>query len=195
VQILKDRIWIPVLVLILAVFASSSVFAGSVVENSDEPAFEQEANLGDNEPISDAEDVLTLREIDESAYTIIETPEIPLAASPFLGSWAFVNLLMAIIGLIISALTVIVLLAGKGLRGEVSDEYGPRNTMLLKLIGASIGVASVVLFLLTEDVHGVMRSVDGLTWMMALIVFIQIAIVAVSFGIDKRLRGARPPSL
>jgi hypothetical protein len=206
VQILKERIWIPVIVLLLAVLASTPVFAAYEGENpagSDESVFEQESNSDDNELALEAEDVLTLREIDDSSYTFIETTEVPLAASPLLGAWAFVNLLTAIVGLIISALTVVTLLAGKEPSGEVSDGYAayrvfgfnPRNTMLLKLIGASLGVASVVLFLLTEDVHGVMRLIDDFTWPMALIVFVQIAIVAASFGIDKRLRGAGPPSL
>jgi hypothetical protein len=194
------------LILLLTIFVATPVLAGVAPENPadfDESSFEQESNSEDGELTSEAEDVLTLKEIDESSYTVIETPEVPLAASPFLHSWAFVNLLMAIIGLIISALTVITLLAGKGVRAGVSDEYeayrvfcfNTRNATLLKLAGVSAGVASVVLFLLTEDIHGVMRLFDDFTWLMVLIVFVQIAIVATSFGIDKRLRGAGPPSL
>jgi hypothetical protein len=179
----------------LAIFAAAPIFAtteGETDADSEESAA-QELIVEDG-VLPSEEDILTLREIDDSAYAIVESPEVPLALLPPLGTWSFANLLIAVVGLIISALTVIALLAGKDARSEVSAEYGARRrsalrgSVLLKIIGAAIGVASVVLFLLTEDVHGVTKPVNGGTWLMALILFAQAAIVLTSFGADRRLR-------
>jgi hypothetical protein len=203
VRILTKCIWISLLVLLFTAFVSIPAFAtdeSDESDNSGEPGFEQEMNSDDNDFTTDDEGGLPLKEIDESAYIDIETSEVPLAQSPFPNSWAFLNLLMAIISLILSALTVITLLAGKNIRSDSTDEYGAYhafnsgNTTLLKLIGTGIGAASVVFFLSTEDIHGVMRSVDEFTLPMALIIFTQIVIVSASFGIAGRPRGAGPPS-
>jgi hypothetical protein len=124
-------------------------------------------------------DVLRLKEIDATVYAIIYEPEVPLRAAPYAGTWSPVNLVMALASLVVSALIVIALLAGMASRGERADGGGfPLSA--LRPAGACVGVVSVAMFVLTEDVHGVMLPVNGSTWIMALILAAQLAVVGLS---------------
>jgi hypothetical protein len=194
---LRDFVWISMFVLFLTFFASVAAFAadeGAADNDPDGPALAGGADAEEDTLFSDG-DFLTLEEIDESTYKIIETPDIPLTAPPLIRAWSFANLIVAIAGLIISALTVVTLLAGKSAMAGISGErdayrgFDPRNPRTLKFFGMFIGVASVVLFLLTEDVHGVMRAVNERTWLMALMLIVQTAIVLASFRMERRSRG------
>jgi hypothetical protein len=193
---LKDFVWISMFVLFLIFFASLVAFAadnGAAGNDSDGQALAREADAEEETLFSDG-DFLTLEKIDESTHKLIETPDIPLVALPPIEAWSFANLIIALAALIISALTVITLLAGRSAAAEISGEhdvyrgFDPRKPRALKFFGVCIGVASVVLFLLTEDVHGVTRAVNERTWLMALMLVVQTVIVLASFRIERRSR-------
>lgn len=124
-----------------------------------------------------------------------EEAEVPLAALPSMQTWAFANLLIALLCLAVSLMTLIrlPLAARRRARDEVFDEYSDyracifKDLLVFKLLGAGVGAASVVLFLLTENIRGAMQAANGYTWLMALILFAQVAILFVAFRNGKQL--------
>jgi hypothetical protein len=175
-------------------FASASGVDGESNDAGD-AAFVQDADEGTEALLRQDEAPLTLKEMPAPVYEI-ETPEVPLGALPSLSTWAFANLLIALICLILSAVTTIKLLAErKSARSEVADEYDDnrafisRDLPVSELLGVGVGAVSVALFLLTEDIRGMMQLVNGFTWLMLLILLVQIAVLFMAFESGKRLHG------
>jgi hypothetical protein len=127
----------------------------------------------------------------------IESAEMPLAALPSRETWAFANLIIALICLIVSVATLVTLPAAerKRARDEISGEYDDyracieRDRLIFKLLGAGVGAASVVLFLLTENPGGAMQPANGYTWLMALVLLAQLSIIFMAFKGGKCLCG------
>ncbi|MDR1245655.1 MAG: hypothetical protein LBK57_01340 [Clostridiales Family XIII bacterium] len=192
---LKKIVCGSIFVLLLAAFAVLPVFATDAIDaddDSDETVSAQETGGGSYDFSSD-EDVLTLKNIDESVYNIDET-ETPLIELPYVGTWALVNMLMALTSLILSASTVIALMAERAAKIKISDPYRTRKGFVLryspafKFAGAGLGFVSAILFLLTEDVHGAMQPVDESTWLTALMLLVQSGVLFAAFGSEKRFR-------
>jgi hypothetical protein len=180
----------------LATATTSAVFAADAVgigDDSDEPVFAQETD-GNTYDFSSDEDALTLKEIEESVYDIDET-ETPLVEFPSVENWALVNVLAALAAIILSASTVTALIAERAAKAKILGVYGSRKEFVLryspifKLLGAGLGFVSAIIFLLTEDIHGVMQPIDEFTWLMALILIVQSIVLFTAFGGEKRFRG------
>jgi hypothetical protein len=192
----KSFILISVLSVFFLILSTMFVSASGVAGESDDAgdaAFMQSDDAGTEALSRQEEAPLTLKEIDAPIYEIA-TPEVPLGALPSLRTWTFANLLIALVCLIMSAVTIIKLLAErKSVRGRVPDEYGDdhafisSDSLVFKLLGAGVGAASVVLFLLTENIRGMMQPVNGYTWLMILILLVQSAILFMAFGNGKQL--------
>jgi hypothetical protein len=157
---------------------------------ADEPAFAQEANAA--APQTEA----TPQEAEPFLYEI-EATEPPLAALPSLKTWALANFLIVLICILLSVVTLASLLATarRRARDAAPDEYDDYRDCIatdppvFKWLGAGVGAASAVLFLLTENLRGTMQTANGYTWLMALILLAQIGILLVAFRGGARLYG------
>jgi hypothetical protein len=152
--------------------------------DADEPAFAQETNAA------------APQEADPFLYEI-EATELPLAALPSMETWALANFLIALICILLSTATLASLpaTARRRARDAALDEYGDyrdciaKDLLVFKWLGAGVGAASAVFFLLTENLRGTMQTANGYTWLMTLILFTQIGILLVAFRGGARLYG------
>jgi hypothetical protein len=191
---LLSGIALGMLIFLLAAAPAASVFASSDGDDADGLVLARETAAGSLWDAAQTEAFTQTAPETAPILYEIETPEVPLAALPSMTTWAFSNLLIALVCFVISAATLVSLPAAarRRAREEVSDEYSDyraciaRDLLIFKLLGAGVGAASAVLFLLTENVHGAMQAANGYTWLMALILFTQVAILFVAFR-GKRL--------
>ncbi|MDR2088745.1 MAG: hypothetical protein LBP73_05265 [Clostridiales Family XIII bacterium] len=127
----------------------------------------------------------------------IESAEVPLAALPSMKTWAFANLCIAVLCFVASAVTIVTLPLTKQRRARsgIPDECNDyrvcieRDRLIFKLLGAGVGAASVVLLLLTENLRGAMLPANGYTWLMSLILLVQLAILFMAFKGEEWLCG------
>jgi hypothetical protein len=174
--------------ILIALFATNP-FAISVF------ASDEDGETNDLTALWETDAAATSQEAELFLYEI-ESSEVPLAALPSMKTWALANLLIALGCVIVSAVTIVSLPASRRhASGTAFDEYGDygdciaRDMLIFKLLGAGVGAASAVLFLLTENVRGTMQAANGYTWLMALILLTQIGILSVAFSGGKRLYG------
>jgi hypothetical protein len=181
-------------VLLSAVSIASPLFAfGSDGDASEAVLVRDAADEGDAPAPAETE----TRGANDVVYEI-ETPEVPAVELPALRTWALMNFLIALVCFVVSAVTIIALPATnrRVTRYAMSDEYGDyrnfvsKDLLVFRLLGSSVGIAALVLFSLTENMHGAMRLVNGYTWLMALILFAQFAILLMASGREKRLEHA-----
>ena len=98
--------------------------------------------------------------------------EVPEETTPeAAGGWALINLLAAIASVILAG----ILLVSRRSQDDESEEDGMnRNTTIYKIIGAVAAVASVIIFIVTEDMRNPMIMVDNWTVIMLLLTLVTI---------------------
>ncbi|MDR3053261.1 MAG: hypothetical protein LBU48_05325, partial [Coriobacteriales bacterium] len=110
----------------------------------------------------------------------ISTPESPLTVVD--GSWALLNLILAVVAAICAFALIISLATGKRRSNEQtgqSDQENKKNGHLWRVLGIVFGVASPVVFALTENIMLKMIIVDQWTILMAVITVLQVTTMIV----------------
>ncbi|MDR3053054.1 MAG: InlB B-repeat-containing protein [Coriobacteriales bacterium] len=105
----------------------------------------------------------------------ISDPEPPLAAPD--GTWALLNLILAIIAIICAFALIVGLATGKRKKeqtGQSDQENKNKNGHLWRALGIVFGIASPVVFALTENIMLRMIIVDQWTILMAVITVLQV---------------------
>ena len=97
-----------------------------------------------------------------SETNTISDPETPMAA-PEERYWALLNLILSILTVIFGLIFV---LHGKDDDLEVEDK---RKANIAKIIAALVAIASVIVFIFTEDMTATMTWIDKWTILMAII--------------------------
>ena len=92
-------------------------------------------------------------------------------------SWALINLLTVIVNAII--VLVLLIMAAYNRRKE-SDDIDVDNKLILRFISVLVAVVSAFIFLLTEDMSLPMVYTDEWTYLMLVIMFVNIIIMALS---------------
>lgn len=107
----------------------------------------------------------------------IPDDEVPLAAGAG-GAWALLNLLLALLTVLGSALLLVTWAMGKRHR-ELEDETEQqrRRHGLMRLVSLMPAIASVIAFLLTEDMRLPMVFADKWTLLMAIIALVELAVM------------------
>ncbi|MDR1291822.1 MAG: InlB B-repeat-containing protein [Clostridiales Family XIII bacterium] len=124
----------------------------------------------------------------------IESDEIPSAGGLFSNmAWALVNLALALIGLALLAIMIVrALLRKKREDEDGDDEYAytddepetqRRNAWLATAV--IMGIAGIILFLMTEDMSKIMVLMDGWTIVNAAILAVEIIGMALAFKTGK----------
>jgi hypothetical protein len=127
----------------------------------------------------------------------VEVPLLPVEPAPpgngeelSLAVWALVNLILSVVGVILAVLlTVCVLLQKKkkktvqeknvkGLYVEECTEEQKKRLTLWLLVSIVLGIAGVIVFLLTEDMSRTMALVDKWTIVNAVILAVEIIAIA-----------------
>jgi cytochrome bd-type quinol oxidase subunit 2 len=116
---------------------------------------------------------------DDDAIAISDSVIPKEALSKSKDSWSLSNLILAIItGLITVALFILYIIGRKKDEEEEGEELKRRGIMwLLSFIPT---VAAIVTFILTQDMSRQMMIADGWTWLMAVIVVIQIILAVLT---------------
>lgn len=103
--------------------------------------------------------------------TKIKSNSLPLAAPEHY--WALLNLLLALITCLIAFLLVIFGILNKN---EEDEETKVKNKWLARIISIGVGILSLIIFFLTEDMNNPWIWVDNWTWLMAIILLINIIV-------------------
>jgi uncharacterized repeat protein (TIGR02543 family) len=98
-----------------------------------------------------------------------------------LPTWALVNLVLSVLGVILAVLAVVVMLllqrrSGAGHKGGVN-----KNGFVWLMAAVILGVVGIVVFLLTQDMSGVMVMVDTWTIVHAIIFVVELFVVVFIF--------------
>ncbi|GHT79973.1 hypothetical protein FACS1894104_5310 [Actinomycetota bacterium] len=109
--------------------------------------------------------------------TTITDPETPLAA-PSTAAWALINLILAIISLVF-AIALAIGFASRRKGEEANKQKGTQDSrggrgVVWRTIAVIFGVASPIVFILTEDVTLPMIWVDAWTLLMVVLLAVQI---------------------
>ena len=120
---------------------------------------------------------------EETVTAMVDEQEVPMAGTAAEGHWALLNLIMAAVTSIISAILLLGYFNKKD-DEEASDEEKKRRgfTGLAGLIAA---ISAVVIFIITEDMTLRMALTDGWTLLMAAILLIQAVIAVIANKSDE----------
>jgi hypothetical protein len=154
----------------------------------------------DNTTIEDEdvpEGVLSFDENGNPEIIDIEDEETALAGGAEGAAWALINLIAAILTVVIAVLLLISLLkrkkdevkeedeTGKTSEEDDEDEKRKKQRVLVKVLGIVPAVASVIAFILTENMKNPMRWVDRWTLLMIILLVIEILMACFSSKKEK----------
>ncbi len=145
-------------------------------EEVSEPEDDDTTNIEDDTiPLDNQTEVEDV--IDDSLLNI-DDGDVPLATEK--GSWALINLLLAFFTTLLSIALLIGYVLGRKKEENVEGETTQKRRILPRVISIVVALASIILFLLTQDMTLKMAFIDSWTFWMAVIAVIQITIALLS---------------
>lgn len=125
---------------------------------------------------------------DEDNMIYVEDPSVPLAGLTGEGSWALINLILAILTVAASAVLLLLYVVGKRRKEEEEERRGDeeeseeevRKKLLWRIASVVVAVVSVIVFILTEDMSLPMEMVDKYTLWMLVIAMVQLIVCMLS---------------
>ena len=150
------------------------------------------------DPEAETTGAITLGENGQPEIVVVGDNQVPLANAPA-GYWALINLIAVIGSVLLSiAMLAVRLLAGSDDEEEEQEEREESETknskdkeeekerkkrgVLPKVLSILIAIASIIIFLLTEDMSKTMRLADR--WTFVMIILLLIEVVTVFFALN-----------
>jgi uncharacterized membrane protein len=119
----------------------------------------------------------------EKTFNDVESPlYLGLYFSEDNGGWAVLNLICAVLALIAGAIAFI---AGRGHIKKGDEERISKTALILRVLALIIGIVSVMIFIITEDLKEQAVATDEWTLLMAILFFAAIIMAMVSFRFDE----------
>lgn len=112
--------------------------------------------------------------------TEIKTADTPLGTIVEDRYWALINLLAALATIIIGLLLIVMYIINKAKEDDDSEEKEYKNKGIKRIISVIIGVISIIIFFLTENINLPMGWVDQWTILMIIILIINIIMAFLS---------------
>ena len=98
------------------------------------------------------------------------------------GEWALLNLIFAILALLAGIIAVI---AGRGRTRRYDEEKLSKTALILRLLAIIIGIVSIIIFLITEDMSLPMVIIDKWTLLMLILLLVNLIAALYSFRLDE----------
>ena len=147
--------------------------ASAITEESQKSVASAQTAAVQKEEISDSAAPLTVNG-PEGKGTVINEHDVPMAASN--GFWALINLIAAALTVILGACMAVF-----GLRRNDEDSDSKADRRIgARIFGIAAAIASVIAFILTEDMTLTMQMADEWTFLMIAILAVEVLIAAVS---------------
>ncbi|MCL2509686.1 MAG: hypothetical protein FWF07_01220, partial [Methanomassiliicoccaceae archaeon] len=119
-------------------------------------------------------------DVDTDIYLIAH---LEAGAGPGDGGWAVLNLVFAVFAVLIG---IIAIIAGRGRLKKDNDEKRGKIAMILRLLALIIGVVSIIVFFITEDLSLSLDMTDEWTLLMAVLFVVGLIMAVFSFRFDVR---------
>ncbi len=125
-------------------------------------------------PDPDDEPTVTRVDVDEDILEEIDEPFVPYAAAGP-GYWAMANLLLAVAAVLLALFQFGGRLFDKD---ESEEDKKKKRRFLIPVLSLLVGIASVIIFILTEDMTNAMTLFDRWTLLMAVLTAVSIVLTA-----------------
>lgn len=108
-----------------------------------------------------------------------ELPErsVPQSAPTQTGAWALINLIAT---LLMCILTILLLISAIINRVTKEEDEKVKNKMWLRIIAGLLAIVAIIIFILTENIWLPMILIDKWTWLMVVLLLIQVCFVILS---------------